>query len=59
MLIRAADAIASVVGDDQLNPNYIIPSVFDPDIAKTVARAIAGPQAEDPATGRMSALPTP
>ena len=46
MLIRAADAIASVVGPEQLNPNYIIPSVFDPDIAKTVAAAIVGPRAD-------------
>ena len=42
MLIRAADAIASVVNAEQLNANYIIPSVFDPDIAKTVAAAIVG-----------------
>ena len=42
MLLRAADAIASVVTDDQLNANYIIPSVFDPDIVKTVAAAISG-----------------
>jgi len=44
MLIRAADAIASVVTAEQLNANYIIPSVFDPDIAKTVAAAIVGPK---------------
>ncbi|HET7399470.1 MAG TPA: NAD-dependent malic enzyme [Intrasporangium sp.] len=40
MLIRAAEAIASVVTDEQLNPNYIIPSVFHPDMSKTVAKAI-------------------
>ena len=40
MLIRAADAIASVVTDEQLNPNYIIPSVFHPDMSKKVAAAI-------------------
>ncbi len=40
MLIRAADAIASVVTDEQLNPNYIIPSVFHPDMSKKVAKAI-------------------
>ncbi|PRZ42956.1 malate dehydrogenase (oxaloacetate-decarboxylating) [Antricoccus suffuscus] len=42
MLLRAADAIASVVTDEELNANYIIPSVFDPDVAPTVAQAIAG-----------------
>src|SRR5689334_10566134 len=40
MLIRAADALASVVTDDELNANYIVPSVFAPDIVKTVAAAI-------------------
>ena len=40
MLIKAAAAIASVVTDEQLNPNYIIPSVFHPDMSKTVAKAI-------------------
>jgi len=44
MLLRAADAIASVVTTEQLNPNYIVPSVFDPDIAKTVAAAIVEPR---------------
>ena len=42
MLIRAADALASVVTDDELNANYIVPSVFAPDIVKTVAAAISG-----------------
>ncbi|WP_153503860.1 NAD-dependent malic enzyme [Cumulibacter manganitolerans] len=46
MLLRAAYAIAGVVTDDQLNPNYIIPSVFDPGITTAVARAIAGEDAE-------------
>ena len=41
MLIRAADALASVVTDGELNANYIVPSVFAPDIVKTVATAIA------------------
>jgi len=40
MLLAAADALAAVVGDDQLNANYIIPSVFDPEVAKAVAAAV-------------------
>ena len=52
MLLRAADAIASVVTAEQLNPNYIIPSVFDPDIVKTVAAAIVGPKDRAPSTGQ-------
>ncbi|HET8595196.1 MAG TPA: NAD-dependent malic enzyme [Intrasporangium sp.] len=50
MLIKAAEAIASVVTDEQLNPNYIIPSVFHPDMSKTVAKAIVDcvPKAPEP-----------
>src|SRR3712207_7869110 len=42
MLLAAADALAAVVDDDQLNANYIIPSVFDPAVTKAVAAAVAG-----------------
>ncbi|WP_028643699.1 NAD-dependent malic enzyme [Nocardioides sp. URHA0020] len=42
MLLRAADAIAHVVKDDELNPNFIIPSVFHPDVPKAVAAAVRG-----------------
>ncbi|MFD7415650.1 NAD-dependent malic enzyme [Kitasatospora purpeofusca] len=40
MMIAAARALAATVGDDELNPNYIIPSVFHKDVAKTVAAAV-------------------
>ena len=42
MLLRAAQAIAHVVRDDELNPSFIIPSVFDTDVPKAVAAAIRG-----------------
>jgi malate dehydrogenase (oxaloacetate-decarboxylating) len=42
MLLRAAEAIALVVDDDELNPSFIIPSVFHPDVPKAVAAAIRG-----------------
>ena len=42
MLLRAAQAIADVVKDEELNPNFIIPSVFNPDVPKAVAAAIRG-----------------
>ena len=42
MLLRAADAIAHVVTDQELNASYIIPSVFDPKVPKAVAKAIQG-----------------
>lgn len=41
MKIAAAKAIAGLVGDDELNEEYIIPSPFDPRVAKAVAEAVA------------------
>jgi malate dehydrogenase (oxaloacetate-decarboxylating) len=40
MLLAAADALAAVVRDDQLNANYIVPSVFDPAVTQAVAAAV-------------------
>jgi malate dehydrogenase (oxaloacetate-decarboxylating) len=45
MLLKAAEAIALVVKDDELNPNFIIPTVFHPDVPKAVAAAIRGADA--------------
>ncbi|SDC48051.1 malate dehydrogenase (oxaloacetate-decarboxylating) [Nocardioides lianchengensis] len=42
MLLRAAEAIALVVTDDELNASFIIPTVFHPDVPKAVAAAIRG-----------------
>ncbi|MGI8644733.1 MAG: NAD-dependent malic enzyme [Nocardioides sp.] len=44
MLLRAAEAIARVVKDEELNANFIIPSVFNPEVPKAVAAAISGKQ---------------
>jgi len=41
MKVAAAKAIASVVTDDELNPEYIIPDVFDPRVADVVAKAVS------------------
>jgi malate dehydrogenase (oxaloacetate-decarboxylating) len=41
MMLRAAEALAHVVTDEQLNPYYIVPSVFDPAVSKAVAAAVA------------------
>jgi len=38
-LLAAATAIADSVGPDELNANYIVPSVFDPRVATAVAAA--------------------
>ncbi len=40
MMIAAAYAIASAVGPDQLNPSFIVPSVFDEHVAPAVAAAV-------------------
>jgi malate dehydrogenase (oxaloacetate-decarboxylating) len=40
LLIAAATAIADVVEPSELNPNYIVPSVFDPKVAPAVAAAV-------------------
>ncbi len=40
MMIGAADALAHVVTDEQLNPYYIVPSVFDPQVSAAVAAAV-------------------
>ena len=41
MKIAAANAIAGVVSDEELNPEYILPDAFDPRVGKAVAAAVA------------------
>ena len=54
MLLAAADALADVVRDDQLNANYIVPSVFDPEVTLAVAAAMADQARHEPgATARV------
>ncbi len=40
VLFAAANALANIIGADELNAAYIIPSVFHPDVAKIVAAAV-------------------
>jgi malate dehydrogenase (oxaloacetate-decarboxylating) len=40
MLLSAAAALAACVSDAQLNATYIVPSVFDPNVATSVAAAV-------------------
>ena len=42
MLVAAAEAIANCVSAEELNPSYIVPSVFDARVAPAVAEAVAG-----------------
>lgn len=41
MKIASAHAIASLVSDEELNPEYIIPSALNKEVAKVVAKAVA------------------
>ncbi|HEX6514657.1 MAG TPA: NADP-dependent malic enzyme [Nocardioidaceae bacterium] len=40
LLLAAAGAVASAVTDEELNANYIIPSVFHPEVHTSVAAAV-------------------
>ena len=41
MKVAAADALASLVSDEELSTDYILPKAFDPRVGKTVAAAVA------------------
>ena len=41
MKMAAARAIASIISDDELNEEYIIPGAFDERVCKAVAKAVA------------------
>ncbi len=47
MKIAAAYAIASLVSDEELNPDYIIPHAFDKRIKDTVSKAVADAAVKD------------
>ncbi len=51
IMLAAADALAAVVTEDELNPTYIVPSVFNADVTKVVARAVAEAAREDGVAG--------
>lgn len=41
MLVAAADAISETITDEELNPSYVIPSVFNTKVAPAVAAAVS------------------
>ena len=41
MKMAAAEAIASLVSEEELNEDYILPHAFDPRVGKAVAKAVA------------------
>ena len=61
MLLAAAKALADVVSADELNPTYIVPSVFHEGVTKAVANAVETVAREeagtvDTITGAMTAV---
>jgi malate dehydrogenase (oxaloacetate-decarboxylating) len=48
MLSAAAGALAQCVTEDELDPNFIVPSVFDPAVAPAVAAAVRASAATAP-----------
>lgn len=41
MKLAAANALAGLVSDDELSPDYIIPKAFDPRVGSSVSKAVA------------------
>jgi malate dehydrogenase (oxaloacetate-decarboxylating) len=59
MKLAAAQAIASVVKPDELEPDYVIPSVFNRDVAPAVADAVAWAAEECGVARRRRGAPQP
>ncbi|MFL6218830.1 MAG: NAD-dependent malic enzyme [Actinomycetes bacterium] len=57
MKVAAARAIAACVHDDELRPDYIVPSVFDRAVAPGVAAAVRQAAGEDRAAGVATGSP--
>ena len=59
MKLAAAQAIAAVVKPDELEPDYVIPSVFNRDVAPAVAAAVAQAAESSGVARRRSAVTSP
>ena len=57
MKIAAANAIAGIVGEDELHADYIIPSVFDKRVAKAVAKKVEKAAKRTGVARRVSSMP--
>ena len=55
MLLSAAAALAAVVTDEQPNPSYVVPSVFDPEVPRAVAAAVTEAAQADPSASTVPA----
>jgi malate dehydrogenase (oxaloacetate-decarboxylating) len=58
MKLAAAKGIASVVEDDELNEDYIIPSVFNREVSQAVARAVREVAERSPGAAAEAEQPT-
>jgi malate dehydrogenase (oxaloacetate-decarboxylating) len=58
MKLAAAEAVAAVVKPDELSPEYVVPSVFNRDVAPSVAAAVAA-AAEASGVARRRHAPLP
>jgi malate dehydrogenase (oxaloacetate-decarboxylating) len=59
MKLAAAQAIASVVKPGELEPDYVIPSVFNRDVAPAVAEAVARAAEQSGVARRRRGAPQP
>jgi malate dehydrogenase (oxaloacetate-decarboxylating) len=55
MKVAAGHAIASVIAEDELGPEYVIPSVFNRDVTTVVARAVAEAAEQDGVARKLRA----
>jgi malate dehydrogenase (oxaloacetate-decarboxylating) len=56
MKLAAANAIASIVGEEERSAEYIIPSVFDIRVVEAVAKAVAGAAVDEGVARRQLVL---
>jgi malate dehydrogenase (oxaloacetate-decarboxylating) len=52
MKLAAAEAIAGIITPEELHPDYIVPSVFNRDVARRVAEAVIKAAVETGVAGR-------
>jgi malate dehydrogenase (oxaloacetate-decarboxylating) len=57
MKLAAAEAIAGIIGEDELHPDYIIPSVFDRRVGEAVAQRVEEAAYESGVARRERATP--
>ena len=58
MKVAAARGIARVVADEELDEDYIVPSVFNRDVSREVALAVSEEAERTGASRALSPVPT-